>query len=287
MKYIIEPKNITQFRKLLKKDKVTDIMVGVEELSNGFIFKMSLETLNQYLEKMDALMISLKITRIFHEEELQNLKEKLLKLKWEKIKFIFYSDLGVYEMIKAWGYQNKLVYDANTYMTNADDVNAFLSFNKYVVVSNQIAFSEIEKLLSKVKRPTIIYGFGKSIIFYSKRPLLKNYFLYRNLKYKYDEKDYYLKEEYRDDFYHIYEDQYGSYLYEPKFYYLYDELKKLQKIDYVIISCVDMKTSLFEEVVNGYLNNDSSFISLCEGILYKGIMKEKSVLLKDEVIHNE
>lgn len=28
-------------------------------------------------------------------------------------------------MIKAWGYQNKLVYDANTYMTNADDVNAF------------------------------------------------------------------------------------------------------------------------------------------------------------------
>ena len=80
---------------------------------------------------------------------------------------------------------------------------------------------------------------------------------------------------------------YGSYLYEPKFYYLYDELKKLQKIDYVIISCVDMKTSLFEEVVNGYLNNDSSFISLCEGILYKGIMKEKSVLLKDEVIHNE
>ena len=101
MKYIIEPKNITQFRKLLKKDKVTDIMVGVEELSNGFIFKMSLETLNQYLEKMDTLMISLKITRIFHEEELQNLKEKLLKLKWEKIKFIFYSDLGVYEMIKA------------------------------------------------------------------------------------------------------------------------------------------------------------------------------------------
>lgn len=76
MKYIIEPKNITQFRKLLKKDKVTDIMVGVEELSNGFIFKMSLETLNQYLEKMDTLMISLKITRIFHEEELQNLKEK-------------------------------------------------------------------------------------------------------------------------------------------------------------------------------------------------------------------
>ena len=55
MKYIIEPKNITQFRKLLKKDKVTDIMVGVEELSNGFIFKMSLETLNQYLEKMDTL----------------------------------------------------------------------------------------------------------------------------------------------------------------------------------------------------------------------------------------
>ena len=37
-----------------------------------------------------------------------------------------------------------------------------------------------------------------------------------------------------------------------------------------------MKTSLFEEVVNGYLNNDSSFISLCEGILYKGIMKEKA-----------
>lgn len=286
MKYIIEPKNITQFRKLLKNAKVTDIMVGLEELSSGLIFKMNLDTLNNYLGKLNSSIISLKITRIFHEEELKNLKEILSKLKWEKIKFIFYSDLGVYEIIKEWGNQDKLVYDANTYMTNADDVNAFSSLNKYVVVSNQIAYSEIEKLLSKVKQPVIIYGFGKSIIFYSKRPLLKNYFLYRNLHYKYDEKNYYLKEEYRNDFYHFYEDQYGSYLYEPKFCYLYDELNKLQKVDYAIISCVDMKTSLFEKVVNGYLNDDSSFISLCYDILYKGIMKEKSVLLKDEVTNN-
>lgn len=64
-------------------------MVGVEELSNGFIFKMSLETLNQYLEKMDTLMISLRITRIFHEEELQNLKEKLLKLKGKRLNLFF------------------------------------------------------------------------------------------------------------------------------------------------------------------------------------------------------
>ena len=143
MKYIIEPKNITQFRKLLKNAKVTDIMVGLEELSSGLIFKMNLDTLNNYLGKLNSSIISLKITRIFHEEELKNLKEILSKLKWEKIKFIFYSDLGVYEIIKEWGYQDKLVYDANTYMTNADDVNAFSSLNKYVVVSNQIAYSEI------------------------------------------------------------------------------------------------------------------------------------------------
>ena len=52
MKYIIEPKNITQFRKLLKNAKVTDIMVGLEELSSGLIFKMNLDTLNNYLGKL-------------------------------------------------------------------------------------------------------------------------------------------------------------------------------------------------------------------------------------------
>lgn len=287
MKYIIEPKNLTQFKKFLNKPQITDLRIGLEEVSSGLIFKMNIDDLNVYLQKIDTAKISLQITRIFHESELDNLKKIFLKLNWPKIKFIFYSDLGVYEVIKKLGYVNKLVYDANTYMTNASDINFFLKLNQYVVVSNQISYYEMDELLKKVTRPIIIYGFGKSTIFYSKRPLLRNYFLYRNLNYVYNEPNYYLKEEYRNDFYHIYEDQHGSYVYEPKFYYLFDELFMLKNVEYAIISCVDMKSKLFEQVVNGYLQNNSSFLLTNPDMFYKGILKEKSVLLKNEVAKNE
>lgn len=287
MKYIVEPLTILEFEKFIKSSKISDVLIGVENLSHGIGLRVKVDDLNKYLLGKRKSEISIKITRLFHEDELLMLKETLEKLELTKIKFIFYSDFSIYEIVKELGFSDKLVYDGYTYTTNVADVNLYGSFNKYVVVSNQISVDEIKYLTNKVNKSVIIRGFGKSIIFYSKRPLLTNYFKYRNIDNNPYDKNYYLQEEYRSDLYHLYEDSLGTYFYENKYYYLFEELKELNNVDYVILESVDLSINTYEKLIDCYLNQDLTALKTLNIELYKGIMEEKSILLKSEVTHDE
>ncbi len=288
MKYITEPVNKKQLAHFLGQTLITDILIGVENISSGPILKLSTAEINYYLTKTEDLKISLDLTRLFHEKELATLKKSLSEIDLTKIKFIFYTDFAILQIIDELGYKDKLklVYDAYTYTTNALDVNIYNEFNTYVSVSNQISIEELKSLLAKLNHKAIIRGFGKAVIFYSKRKLLTNYFKYRTLKYNAKGKNYLLQEEYRNDLYHIYEDNFGTYIYEPHYYYLFLELDDLENVDYVILESVFLDARTYENIVLAYLKHDDNLLHSLHLDLYKGIMQEKSILLKDEVIDN-
>ncbi len=287
MKYLFEPVNLTQLVKFLKNPQITDLLIGIEDLTPGFILKLSVAKVNQYLTRKNQGKISLKITRIFHETELETLEETLKSIKLENVKFIFYSDLAVYQILRAMGYANKLVYDAYTYTTNLLDCNLYSQFNRYITISNQISFDELNAILNQMSTPAIIYGFGKSIIFYSRRPLLKNYFLYRKQEYDEHAKNYYLQEEFRKGKHHLYEDLNGTYLYEENFYYLFSELTQLKMVDYAIIESVDLNSKTYDLVVDAYLNKRFAILEQAHLPLYKGMLLEKSILLKGDGLLDE
>lgn len=282
MKYILEPVSKNQIIEFLGCRKKTDILIGTDFLTCGDSYKMSLDELNDILNLQKNIKVSLKINRLFHEKELEQLINYLKQIDFNKIKFVFYSDLCLIDIFSMLNINDKLVYDAYTYTTNYLDVLEYSKYNKYVVVSNQISTSEIASLTNKTNN-VIIYGFGKSVIFYSKRPLLSNYFKYRNLNYDANDRNYNLKEEFREDLYHIYEDEHGSYVYEPKYYYLFDELKDLNNVDYLILNSTSLNAKQYKQVVNAYLNNNFEKLLEINIPLYKGIMETKSVLLKSEV----
>lgn len=282
MKYILEPVSKNQIIEFLGCRKKTDILIGTDFLTSGDSYKMSLDELNEILHLQKNIKVSLKINRLFHEKELEQLINYLKQIDFNKIKFVFYSDLCLIDIFSMLNIDDKLVYDAYTYTTNYLDVLEYSRYNKYVVVSNQISTSEIASLTNKTNN-VIIYGFGKSVIFYSKRPLLSNYFKYRNLNYDANDRNYNLKEEFREDLYHIYEDEHGSYVYEPKYYYLFDELKDLNNVDYLILNSTSLNAKQYKQVVNAYLNNNFEKLLEINIPLYKGIMETKSVLLKSEV----
>lgn len=285
MKYIITPVNKQDLKKYIVKPNVEHVLVGVKFLTHGIGLKLDAKELNVLIKKTNK--ISLEMTRLFHEDELSLVKEILNELELERVNLIFYSDFAIYLLLKEKGLEKKAVYNAYTYTTNASDVNIYNELNKYVCISNQISVDEIKQLLENVNKKAIVYGFGKSIIFYSRRPLLTNYFKYRKLDDNPYAKNYYLKEEFRDDFYHIFEDEFGSYIYEAGYYYLFEELNELKNIEYVILSSADLSSKLYEKVVDAYLENDLNALKAIEIKLYKGIMQERSVLLKSEVMPHE
>lgn len=287
MKFILEPVNKTQLDKFIRRKDVTDILIGSDYLTCGVGLKLSVDLLNHYLNDDKKHKISLNINRLFHEDELESFQNYIKKINLENVKFIFYTDLGIYEILKSLGYQDKLIYDAHTYLTNANDVEIFSKLNKFVAISNQISTLEIEELLKKVSQKVVIHGFGKSIIFYSKRKLLTNYFKYRNFSYDPHKTNYSLKEEFRTDSYKIYEDEHGSYIYESGYYYLFEEFGSLTNVEYCLIHSTFLKQKEYEMIIDGYLTNDINKIKSLNIKISKSIMENKSVLLKNEVIDNE
>ena len=285
MNYIFEPVNVRQLKQLLNKQDIKNLIVGIEKLTSGNKLKLTTIELNKILEKTDK--VSIDITRIFHEDELEILEDTLKEINLEKVNFVFYSDLGVYETLVKLGFSNKAVYDAYTYLTNREDVLLYSKFNKYVVVANQISVDEMSELVSNANIPVMIHSFGRSIIFYSKRELLTNYFRYRKSNNNPKEDNYFLKEEFREDLYPIYEDEHGTYVYEYGYYYLFEELAEFDNVEYAIIHSTLLTPKKYKKVINAYLNNDLDSLKKLDLPLYKGIMENKSVLLKSEVTNNE
>ena len=87
--------------------------------------------------------------------------------------------------------------------------------NEYVVVSNQISSDELFEIVKNTKKNLIVDTLGMACCFYSKRPLITNYLKFKDYKLKkYRSEVMKLKEETRDNFYHIVEDVNGTKVYE-------------------------------------------------------------------------
>lgn len=282
IKYIFEPVSFQQIKKFIKKQQIEEhFLLDVREFSLTMNKGFSLEEITYLLHIKKKHHISLLINRIFSETEMIKVKKFLTSLDLTKIDFLFYSDIGFYQIAKELKLLNKLVYDAYTYLTNTDDINLYASLNHTVVISNQLSIAEIEEISNHVHKDVMVHAFGKSIIFYSRRKLITNYFEYRHKKNNPNRKDYYLQEEFRNEMYHIYEDDYGTYIYEKGYYYLYTEVDQMKNISHMIIHCADLDEKMYQKVMNAYhANVEEELLSLPLDIS-KGIMQKSSVLLKE------
>lgn len=279
--YIFEPVTKKQAIIMCKDDRINHIVLTVKnctkELKNGF----SIRFINSLLTKSNNTKISISLDRIFSEDEIENIKKVLEQINLEKIHYVFYTDMAIHEILSEKKYLGKAIYDAYTYMTNYNDVNAYLLFNENVLVSNQISIKELENLLNNVNKPVIIHGFGKSVIFYSKRKLMNNYFKYRKILKNPHKKSYYLQEEFRDGYYRIFENKFGTSIYEKDYYYLFKELNNFNNVDEILIHSADLKMEEYKKVVEAYLDNDENKLKDINYEVGKGIMNTASILLKD------
>ena len=188
------------------------------------------------VSKYDDLYIS--VNKIFHEDELDDLKNYLTYLKNKKIRGIFFSDFSVYTICKELGILNLLIYDTNTLITNYKELEFFEDKIKGVVISPFISLEELKQFKSD-KLELYFLGNGRINLFYSKRKLITNYCKYHDIKDDFINNKLVLKEELRDNMYYpIIQDVEGTFVYSPFIYSCLDLEKELTNIDYLIIDYV-------------------------------------------------
>ena len=139
----------------------------------------------------------------------------------------------------------------------------------------------------------IVEAFGMACCFYSKRPLVTNYLKFKEYKMKNIEgKLALLKEETRDNYYHLVEDQNGVRIFEENHYYLASELDQMKKVPYIMVHNLDLTKQNYYPVVslyNSYVSEDINSKTLESELkkivipLYKGAYDNKTILLKKEV----
>ena len=295
MKLICDVNSIAEAKKLTKLSNVGILLVKVDFLSLSTTDNIEIHNIEKIVEYAHKhfILVGLYAERLFHEDDLVYIKMILKNDLFKQIDYFFYSDMGLYEILIENVFSEKTVYYAPTYITNYYDVSLYQKFNNYVVISNQITSDEVIEIVDNTTDHVIVEAFGMACCFYSKRPLVTNYLKFKEYKMKNIEgKLALLKEETRDNYYHLVEDQNGVRIFEENHYYLASELDQMKKVPYIMVHNLDLTKQNYYPVVslyNSYVSEDINSKTLESELkkivipLYKGAYDNKTILLKKEV----
>lgn len=290
MKLIVELTNKNLIKSYKKIARIKYLVVSYEGLSLNASKKFTKEEVIEIFDliKNTNLKLILNCERLFSDSDLR-LVEKLYNEKFfEMFEYVMYSDFGLKNLLESNNSHIKFIFKASTYLTNASDVNLYNEINDYVVLSSEIASSEIIELSKNVKKPVVVSMFGQSVCFYSRRPLITNYFNYRGNKRDLTNGNYYVIEELRSDKLPIIENETGTLILEPKHHVLIEEFKYLENVEYGLINLRNLSQSKCICVVDAFdkFFNDLDISAVYETFknnnidVYKGAYNIKSVLLK-------
>lgn len=290
MKLIVELTNINQIKRFSKLKNVKYLLVGYKGLSLNYSCSYEEDDISNIFvaAKKQKLGLILNAERLFSDDDLLVVKQLILNKFFDQFEYITYSDFGFKYLMSDAGYQSKLIFRAPTYLTNSEDVNIYSDMNAYVVLSSEISSQELIDLSKQINKKTIVDLFGQNACFYSRRLLLTNYFLYRNIDKDPSKATYQVVEELREEFLPIIEDETGTRILEPFNHCLCEEIKELSNVEYGIIMLRNFKNCDAEIVVKAYNalvydeNVDSFYKLMAENNIkvYKGAYNIKSVLLK-------
>lgn len=291
MKIICEVNSLKEAKEFAKLESVDVILINLDFLSLEQSLVMDDNKalkLIKYIQKTNKA-VGINIDRLFHQDDIGFVSQLLDSFP---VDYVVYSDLGIYHLLSQNGITDCAIYRAPTYLTNYYDINIFQKLNEYVVASNQISVDELVEIVENTNSNLVIDGVGMACCFYSKRYLVTNYLKFKGFKLKnYRNEIFKLKEETRDNFYHLVEDVNGTKIYDEAHYALTVELELLNKAEYFLINRFNFSDSIYKSLVkyyNDYFTNKISaneldlLVNNLNTPFYKGAYGKKTVLLKED-----
>ena len=250
MKLLVTAMSKEHIDYLLKKD-IGGIIIYIDNLSvNGKCY-FNIDIINQFDFSNKEIYICL--NKIMHNNDLDNLRNVLEKIKNKNVKILFY-DMAVYNISKELGIVDKLV-------IYQDHLNASISSNKFYYdlgiresfITNDITYQELMEIKKNTKMKIMFLGYGYQPIFYSRRYLVSNYLKYIDSD---KGKEYNIVSD-TGSVYPIEEEQNrGTTIYTKKPINLINYLDDLDSIDYIVLNGVNMDEEKLNNMLDKFIARD-------------------------------
>lgn len=156
------------------------------------------------------------VNGLMHNEHIRKITPYLQFLEMINVDAITLGDPGVLQIMKKENIHLPYIYDAQTLVTNARQINFWVKRGAQgAVLARELTWTELKQIKQQVEVPLEVLVYGATCIHHSKRPLVKNYF---NFIEKDDntskDRGLFLSEAKRAETqYSIYEDQNGTHIF--------------------------------------------------------------------------
>ncbi len=163
------------------------------------------------LKKKSNKKILIAVNKIFHEYEIEDLKEYLKQLKEINVDGIIFSDFAVYKIVKDLKWDTYLSYSTDTTITSASFSN-LAKENKIdnIELAKELTLKEIKEINEKKDSSLTLFIHGHIYMYNSFRNIISSYF--NNYDFQKPEEDLYLFDEEREAYYPILESKKGTHI---------------------------------------------------------------------------
>jgi putative protease len=196
------------------------------------------------------------VNQMVHNEHLEALGSYLDTLSEIQVDGIVFGDVSIYQLAKEKNLTSKLIYNPETLNTNTFDPVFWSNQGiKGITVAKEIPLLDILAICDQSTIEVSMIGHGHLNMFHSRRPLVENFF-----KYKDEEYDEYINnrklrlvEEVRNESYPIFQDEHGTHIFREKPMQAFEEILQLRShLDVFIIDGILMTDSEIESIVGAY-----------------------------------
>ena len=227
---------ITRLKTIEEAKKLNQFGIDIFCLDTDFtakkISKFSLKEIEE-LQNEYPNQIYLLINKMIHEDDLEKLTEFLKSIKLLNISGIVIADLTVYVLAKKLDLEHLIIYQPGTMNTDTYSEKYFSDRKiKGITISREITLEEIKEF-GKNSIELSLIGHGYLDMFYSKRKLVTNYLIHKqitgiDLKNNYNLR---LNEEIREnEYYPIFEDDFGTHIFRSKKLISFNEMNIFKEL---------------------------------------------------------
>lgn len=203
MKLLVEPckKDINFI------DKVDGLILAINDYSVESICTFSVDEIID-IKKNSNCLIFVKINKNLFNEDIESIKDILIRLNENKIDGVFFYDLAILQLKKELGINIELIWNQTHMVNNYMTCDYYYSKGvKYALLSKEITLEEIKEIINKSKINCMVEVVSLPSVAYSKRKLVSNYFKDLNEN---SINSITVKEKITGDYYNVIEDSNGT-----------------------------------------------------------------------------
>lgn len=225
------------------------LILSLKNYSSQSYLTYTFEEIEQIIKDNPDKEIFINLNKNFFNDEIESLKEILLKIDKLNVKGIFFYDLAILQLKKECNLKTNLIWSQTYMVNNYKTCNYYHSKGvKYALLSKEITLEEIKEMITKSKIEAMVETVSMPSVAFSKRKLLTNY--YHNLN-KEAKKNLVVTEKATNEEYQVLEDETGTNFFLNKITNATSIIKELYSCNcpYIILREYGIDHELFKELL--------------------------------------